>query len=87
MSCWPHMALAGIGLVAVLGLALASICWNWATVVGRIRKQDTRPDSNLKVYEVIIRKDFEIVKGKREQSKSLALKAKKESSDEDGLTF
>ncbi|GJX67124.1 hypothetical protein Tco_0302851 [Tanacetum coccineum] len=42
---------------------------------------------NLKVYEVIIRKDSEIVKGKREQSKSLALKAKKESSDEDGLTF
>ncbi|GKA19330.1 hypothetical protein Tco_0699245 [Tanacetum coccineum] len=38
---------------------------------------------NLKVYEVIIKKDFEMVKGKREQSKSLALKAKKESSDED----
>ncbi|GKB88425.1 hypothetical protein Tco_0960697 [Tanacetum coccineum] len=37
---------------------------------------------NLKVYEVIIKKDSEIVKGKREQSRSLALKAKKESSDE-----
>ncbi|GJZ17847.1 hypothetical protein Tco_0553970 [Tanacetum coccineum] len=36
---------------------------------------------NLKVYEVIIKKD------KREQSRSLALKAKKESSDEDSSTF
>nr|GEU47883.1 zf-CCHC domain-containing protein/UBN2 domain-containing protein [Tanacetum cinerariifolium] len=38
---------------------------------------------NLKVYEVIIKKDSEMVKGKREQNRSLALKAKKESSDED----
>nr|GEX36093.1 zf-CCHC domain-containing protein/UBN2 domain-containing protein [Tanacetum cinerariifolium] len=38
---------------------------------------------NLKVYEVIIKKEFEMVKGKREQSRSFALKAKKESSDED----
>ncbi|GJY44616.1 hypothetical protein Tco_0432829 [Tanacetum coccineum] len=43
--------------------------------------------SNLKVHEVIIMKDSEIVKGKREQSRSLALKAKKESSDEGSLTF
>nr|GEV80464.1 UBN2 domain-containing protein [Tanacetum cinerariifolium] len=35
---------------------------------------------NLKVYEMIIKKDFEIVKAKFER-KSLALKAKKESSD------
>ncbi|GKA02025.1 hypothetical protein Tco_0674690 [Tanacetum coccineum] len=41
---------------------------------------------NLKVYEVIIKKDSEMVKDKREQSRSLALKAKKESSDEDSLT-
>ncbi|GJW10245.1 hypothetical protein Tco_1576072 [Tanacetum coccineum] len=40
---------------------------------------------NLKVYEVIIKKDFEMVKGKREQRRSLALNAKKESSDEDSL--
>ncbi|GJU60331.1 hypothetical protein Tco_1238097 [Tanacetum coccineum] len=38
---------------------------------------------NLIVYEVIIKNDFEMVKGKREQNRSLALKAKKESSDED----
>ncbi|GKF08987.1 hypothetical protein Tco_0043211, partial [Tanacetum coccineum] len=38
---------------------------------------------NLKVYEVIIKKDSEMVKGKKEQNRSLALKAKKESSDED----
>ncbi|GJY20304.1 hypothetical protein Tco_0392870 [Tanacetum coccineum] len=42
--------------------------------------------SNMKVYEVIIKKDSEIVKGKREQSRSLALMAKKESSDEESLT-
>nr|GEY12861.1 RNA-directed DNA polymerase, eukaryota, reverse transcriptase zinc-binding domain protein [Tanacetum cinerariifolium] len=41
---------------------------------------------NMNVYEVIIKKDFEMVKGKREESKSLALKAIKESSDEDNLT-
>ncbi|GJS68541.1 zf-CCHC domain-containing protein [Tanacetum coccineum] len=41
---------------------------------------------NLKVYELIIKKDIEIVKGKREQSRSLALKDKKESSDEDSST-
>nr|GEX49016.1 zf-CCHC domain-containing protein/DUF4219 domain-containing protein/UBN2 domain-containing protein [Tanacetum cinerariifolium] len=41
---------------------------------------------NLKVYKVIIKKDSEMVKGKREQNRSLALKAKKESNDEDSLT-
>ncbi|GJT50007.1 zf-CCHC domain-containing protein [Tanacetum coccineum] len=41
---------------------------------------------NLKVYEVIIKKDSEIVKGKREQNRSLTMKAKKESSDEDSST-
>nr|GEW90866.1 zf-CCHC domain-containing protein/UBN2 domain-containing protein [Tanacetum cinerariifolium] len=42
---------------------------------------------NLKVYEVIIKKDSEMVKGKREQNRSLALKSKKESSDKDSSTF
>ncbi|GJT33324.1 hypothetical protein Tco_0923743 [Tanacetum coccineum] len=41
---------------------------------------------NLKVYEVIIKKDSKRVQGKREQSRSLALKAKKKSSDEESLT-
>nr|GEZ23464.1 UBN2 domain-containing protein [Tanacetum cinerariifolium] len=40
---------------------------------------------NLKVYEMIIKKDSKIVKGKIER-KSLALKDKKESSDEECLT-
>ncbi|GJS30607.1 retrovirus-related pol polyprotein from transposon TNT 1-94 [Tanacetum coccineum] len=40
---------------------------------------------NLKVYELIIKKDSEIVKAKVER-KSLALKAKKEYSDEECLT-
>nr|GEV16133.1 UBN2 domain-containing protein [Tanacetum cinerariifolium] len=41
---------------------------------------------NLKVYEMIIKKDSEIVKAKVKR-KSLALKAKKESSDEECSTF
>nr|GFA66569.1 zf-CCHC domain-containing protein/UBN2 domain-containing protein [Tanacetum cinerariifolium] len=41
---------------------------------------------NLKVYEVIIKNDSEMVKGKKKQNRSLALKAKKESSDEDSST-
>ncbi|GJW67466.1 zf-CCHC domain-containing protein [Tanacetum coccineum] len=41
---------------------------------------------NLKVHELIIKKDSEIVKAKVER-KSLALKAKKESSDEECSTF
>nr|GEX50675.1 alpha/beta hydrolases superfamily protein [Tanacetum cinerariifolium] len=41
---------------------------------------------NIKVYQLIIKKDSEIVKGKGER-RSLALKAKKESSDEDSSTF
>nr|GEU36293.1 putative ribonuclease H-like domain-containing protein [Tanacetum cinerariifolium] len=40
---------------------------------------------NLKFYEVIIKNDSEMVKGKREQNISLGLKAKKESSDKDSL--
>nr|GEZ02770.1 UBN2 domain-containing protein [Tanacetum cinerariifolium] len=41
---------------------------------------------NLKVYKVITKKDSEMVKGKREQNRSLALKAKKEYSDKDNST-
>ncbi|GJW33751.1 copia protein [Tanacetum coccineum] len=41
---------------------------------------------NLKVYEEVIKKDFETVKGKKEQSRSLALKVKKEVSDKDSLS-
>nr|GEV52798.1 retrovirus-related Pol polyprotein from transposon TNT 1-94 [Tanacetum cinerariifolium] len=41
---------------------------------------------NLKVYEEVIKKDFETVKSKRGQSRSIALKARKESSDDDSST-
>nr|GEV32562.1 UBN2 domain-containing protein [Tanacetum cinerariifolium] len=37
---------------------------------------------NLKVYEEVIKKDYKTVKSKREQSRSIALKARKESSDD-----
>nr|GEV68698.1 retrovirus-related Pol polyprotein from transposon TNT 1-94 [Tanacetum cinerariifolium] len=42
---------------------------------------------NLKVHELVMEKDFEIYKGKKERVKSIALKAKKESSDDETLTF
>nr|GEX49355.1 kinesin-related protein 4-like [Tanacetum cinerariifolium] len=41
---------------------------------------------NLKGYEIIIKKDSEMVKGKRELNRSLALKAKKDLSNEDSST-
>ncbi|GJS11023.1 zf-CCHC domain-containing protein [Tanacetum coccineum] len=53
-----------------------------------IQNPETKLDEligNLKVHEMIIKKDFEIVKAKVER-KSLALKAKKESSDEECST-
>ncbi|GKD30172.1 hypothetical protein Tco_1240950, partial [Tanacetum coccineum] len=41
---------------------------------------------NLKVHEVVMEKDFEIYRGKKEIIKSITLKAKKESSDDEALT-
>ncbi|GJV59241.1 zf-CCHC domain-containing protein [Tanacetum coccineum] len=41
---------------------------------------------NLKVYKEVIKKDSETVKNKREQSKSIALKTRKEYSDDDSST-
>ncbi|GKC95546.1 hypothetical protein Tco_1160988, partial [Tanacetum coccineum] len=42
---------------------------------------------NLKVYEEVIKIDSKTVKSKREQSRSIALKARKDSSDEDSSTY
>nr|GEW58752.1 UBN2 domain-containing protein [Tanacetum cinerariifolium] len=42
-------------------------------------------NGNLKVYEVI-KKDSKTVKSKREQSRSITLKARKKSSDDDSST-
>ncbi|GJS69538.1 hypothetical protein Tco_0702379 [Tanacetum coccineum] len=41
---------------------------------------------NLKVHEVVMKKDSEIYRGKKERVKSIALKAKKEYSDAETLT-
>nr|GEY27793.1 UBN2 domain-containing protein [Tanacetum cinerariifolium] len=41
---------------------------------------------NLKVHEVVMEKDFEIYRGKKERVKSIALKAKKESCDDETST-
>nr|GFA60995.1 zf-CCHC domain-containing protein/UBN2 domain-containing protein [Tanacetum cinerariifolium] len=40
---------------------------------------------NLKVHEVVMEKDSEIYRGKKERIKSIALKSKKESSDDETL--
>ncbi|GKF94190.1 hypothetical protein Tco_0283890 [Tanacetum coccineum] len=42
---------------------------------------------NLKVHEVVMEKDSKIYRGKKERVKSIALKAKKESSDDETSTF
>ncbi|GKE78168.1 hypothetical protein Tco_1544288, partial [Tanacetum coccineum] len=42
---------------------------------------------NLKVHKVVMEKDFKIYRGKKERIKSTALKAKKESSDDETSTF
>ncbi|GJW18698.1 hypothetical protein Tco_0026134 [Tanacetum coccineum] len=42
--------------------------------------------NNLKVQEVVMKKDSEIYKGKKERVKSIALKSKKESSDDETST-
>nr|GEY70500.1 UBN2 domain-containing protein [Tanacetum cinerariifolium] len=42
---------------------------------------------NLKVHEIVIEDDFEIYRGKTKRVKSIALKAKKKSSDDEALTF
>nr|GFA79030.1 UBN2 domain-containing protein [Tanacetum cinerariifolium] len=41
---------------------------------------------NLKVHEVVMKKDSKIHKGKKERIKSITLKAKKESSDDETAT-
>ncbi|GJR51568.1 hypothetical protein Tco_1402089 [Tanacetum coccineum] len=76
----------------MLGNFLGALHPKWRAKVTAIEETDLTTLSleeligNLKVYEVIIKKDSEIVKGKREQSRSLALKAKNESNDEESLT-
>ncbi|GJY01376.1 hypothetical protein Tco_0369974 [Tanacetum coccineum] len=46
-----------------------------------------RPPRCDTFYEEVIKKDSETIKSKREQSRSIALNARKESSDEDSSTF
>ncbi|GJU63955.1 hypothetical protein Tco_1245790 [Tanacetum coccineum] len=60
----------------------------FSTIITRIRKESITTLSldeligNLKVYEEVIKKDSETVKSKREQSRFIALKARKDSSDD-----
>ncbi|GJT17436.1 hypothetical protein Tco_0876142 [Tanacetum coccineum] len=78
----------------MLGNFLGHFILNWRAKVTTIKESKDLTSlsldeliGNLKVYEVIIKRDSEMVKGKREQNRSFALKAKNKSSDEDSLTF
>ncbi|GKD10009.1 hypothetical protein Tco_1189694 [Tanacetum coccineum] len=56
------------------------------TIITRLKALDEALDEligNLKVHEVVMEKDAKIYKGKKERIKSIALKAKKESSDDE----
>nr|GEY62055.1 hypothetical protein [Tanacetum cinerariifolium] len=72
---------------ASLGHDLGHYIQNGARKSRRLKNLTTLPRDeligNLKVYEEVIKKYFETVKGKKVQSRSLALMVKKEVSDED----
>ncbi|GJW16285.1 zf-CCHC domain-containing protein [Tanacetum coccineum] len=62
---------------------------NKTTIEGWLKNgyEGVRPDSHLLlIHEVVMEKDFKIYKGKKERIKSIALKAKKESSDDETFT-
>ncbi|GJW55174.1 hypothetical protein Tco_0099259 [Tanacetum coccineum] len=56
------------------------------TIITSLKALDESFSSKNCVYEEVIKKDSETVKSKREQSRSIALKARKESSDDDNST-
>nr|GEZ16185.1 copia protein [Tanacetum cinerariifolium] len=69
---------------------LRALPTKWRTKVTAIEESNDLPIlpldeiiGNLKVYEVVLEKDSEISKGKKEKYKSLALKARKVSNDEE----
>ncbi|GJY79914.1 hypothetical protein Tco_0492665 [Tanacetum coccineum] len=51
-----------------------------------LKKKLAKNNEAKMVYEEVIKKDSETIKSKREQSRSIALKARKESSDNDSST-
>ncbi|GJV74364.1 pentatricopeptide repeat-containing protein [Tanacetum coccineum] len=72
---------------------MAPITPKWARKSPRIKESKNLTTlsldeliGNLKVYEKVIKKDSKTVKSKREQSRSIALKARKESGDDDSST-
>ncbi|GJW58282.1 hypothetical protein Tco_0105013 [Tanacetum coccineum] len=52
-----------------------------------LKKKLAKNNEAKMVYGEVIKKDSETIKSKREQSRSIALKARKESSDDDSSTF
>ncbi|GKD90356.1 hypothetical protein Tco_1365863 [Tanacetum coccineum] len=76
----------GVGVVCGDGVD-SGVKASVSTMIVIIKNLTTLPldelIGNLKVYEEVIKKDFETTKGKKQQSRSLALKVKTEVSDED----
>ncbi|GJZ90969.1 zf-CCHC domain-containing protein [Tanacetum coccineum] len=71
------------------------VCYDFESLFLRLKVEESKDLSslaldeligNLKVHEVVMEKDSEIYKGKKERIKSIALKAKKESSDDETST-
>ncbi|GKC19576.1 zf-CCHC domain-containing protein [Tanacetum coccineum] len=57
------------------------------TIITSLKALDESFSSKNCVYEEVIKKDSETVKSKKEQSRSIALKARNESSDDDSSTY
>ncbi|GKE57875.1 hypothetical protein Tco_1497060 [Tanacetum coccineum] len=77
----------------VLGNFLGHYIHKWRAKVTAIKESKNLTTlsldeliGNLKVYEEVIKKDSETVKSKREQSRSIALNTRKDSSDDDSST-
>ncbi|GJW42159.1 hypothetical protein Tco_0070958 [Tanacetum coccineum] len=77
----------------MLGSFLGDLHPKWRAMVMAIKESKNLSSlaldeliGNLKVHEVVMVKDSEIYRGKKERVKSIALKAKKESSDDETST-
>ncbi|GJZ96340.1 hypothetical protein Tco_0668674, partial [Tanacetum coccineum] len=73
-------------LVDVVTIGIPSLSGDGFTKETIHVEYEWRPPRYDMFYEEVIKKDSETIKSKREQSRSIALKARKESSDEDSST-
>ncbi|GJZ77208.1 hypothetical protein Tco_0641880 [Tanacetum coccineum] len=89
LKLWMKVSLAR----TMLGSFLRALHPKWRAKVTAIEESKDLSSlaldeliGNLKVHEVVMEKDSEIYRGKKERVKSIALKAKKDSSEDETLT-